>query len=137
MYDLLGGADDTTLETKDTALVTMLNAWGLNVILGTLTPCHGYSPCTATIDDVNGGGYRGSVNTFLMDNFSNTYLTPYADAVDLDQTVASIDANGFEILATGTDAGDHINLTAAGTQDLLGAQDGNDTALTDLLASIE
>jgi hypothetical protein len=136
LADLLGGAVDTTVIADDTALVHVLNAWGLNVIIGTITPCHGFSPCTSTIDDASGAGFRTPVNQKIGDNANDTF-TPLADAVDFDQTVATTDANGFEVLTTAADAGDHVNLTAAGTQDLLSAQDGNGTTLTDLLSQFK
>jgi hypothetical protein len=135
LADLVGGASDTTLEANETALVHVLNAWGINVIMATITPCHGYSPCTSAIDDANGTGFRTTVNQNLTNSFQLIPLTPIADAVDLDQTVATTDANGFEVLAAAVDAGDHVNLTAAGFQDLLGAQDSQGNTLTSLLST--
>ena len=130
LFDLLAGGDDATLLDDYTELVTQLNAWGVNVIIGTLPPCTGFSTCTATVD-----GYRTSVNGAVLDNYVNT-LTPYTDAVDFDGTVATTNASGVEVLVAGADAGDHVNLTAAGYQDLLTAQDDNGTTIAGLLASL-
>jgi hypothetical protein len=127
LYDLLAGSDDVTLLTDYAELVTQLNAWGVNVIIGTLTPCTGFSLCTATVD-----GYRTSVNGALSDNFTNT-LTPYADAVDFDATVATTNSSGSEVLVSAADAGDHVNLAEPGYQDLLNALDENGTTITALL----
>jgi hypothetical protein len=130
LYDLLAGGDDATLLTDYAELVSQLNAWGVNVIIGTLTPCTGFSLCTATVD-----GYRTSVNGTVLDNYTTT-LTPYADAVDFDGTVATTNSSGTEVLVSAADAGDHVNLTAAGYQDLLTAEDDNGTTIAGLLASL-
>lgn len=142
LTDLFAGGDDVTLETNYTALVSQLNAWGLNVIIGTLTPCHGYGPCTTAIDDGtvdtgSGLGYRTNVNNFLMNNFTNNALTPYYDAVDFDATVATVDASSYEVLASAADTGDHVNLTATGNQALLSATDSAGGTLAALLSAVK
>lgn len=130
--DLLGGTDDTTLLAAYTALVTQLNAWGINVIFTTPTPCYGYSACTAAVE-----GFRTNVDDALRDNFADDALTPYSDTVDFDATVAATDsATGFEVLTPAADAGDHVNLTAAGYQDLVTGQDSYGNTVAGLLATL-
>jgi hypothetical protein len=125
---LLSAAGDTTvkatelnMDTGYAVLINQLNAFGINVILGTLTPCDGYDntttkeTCTATVvdptrllinQDMNGGNNTTGI----------TIQTPvlYCTA-QLDQAVSN---NGSpEALATSPtnyDNGDHVNLTWAG-----------------------
>lgn len=129
--DLLDGTDDDTLLSDYAALVTQLNAWGINVIFTTLTPCYGYAACTATVD-----GYRSNVNDALNDNYTNDALTPYYDTVDFDGTVATTNSTGYEVLISAADAGDHVNLTSAGYADLVTGEDSDGNTIADLLADL-
>lgn len=153
LEDLLGGTTNNDLQDNGyTALVQQLQAWGINIVLASLTPCQGYNgdgagandPCTSTVD-----GYRTDVNAFLG---SMTLGTPWSSPAvyfaDFDAAVAVPDAyNGEERLAPYADSGDHVNLSlpafgalanaVMSPQDTWNADDGNgmpvatDTAATD------
>ncbi|MEU2306506.1 hypothetical protein [Streptomyces misionensis] len=58
-----------------------LRAWGIKVIYTTLTPCHGYAPCT-TDNDAD----RADANTRITDQ--TDYTTPTVTYTDAEQTVA-------------------------------------------------
>jgi hypothetical protein len=132
LVDLLDGSDDDTLLSDYAALVTQLNAWGINVVFTTLTPCSGYAPCTATVD-----GYRMNVNEALTDNYVNDSLTPYADTVDFDGTVSSTNATtGVETLIAAADSGDHVNLTGPGFADLVTGVDADGNTIAGLLGGL-
>ncbi|MGR6972468.1 LamG-like jellyroll fold domain-containing protein [Streptomyces cynarae] len=118
LEDLLAGSTSDDLEGNGyTALVQQLQAWGINVVLTSLTPCDGFTgdgatpndPCTSTVD-----GYRTDVNAFLGGmNLGNPWATPAVYFADFDAAVAdpTLDSNGEEKLAAGADYGDHVNLT--------------------------
>jgi hypothetical protein len=130
LEDLLQSAAGTTTvaaseENMDTAyavLINDLNAFGINVIIGTLTPCDGYDntttkeTCTATVADPT----RVLINQDMNGGNSTTGITiqtaePYCTA-QLDQAVSN-GASPTEALATtptNYDNGDHVNLTFAG-----------------------
>ncbi|MFD7607794.1 LamG-like jellyroll fold domain-containing protein [Streptomyces mirabilis] len=154
LEDLLNGpTTDTDLESDGyTALVQQLQAWGVNVVLTSLTPCDGFTgdnatpndPCTSTVDD-----YRTDVNAFLGGmNLGSPWGSPAVYFADFDSAVAVPDtANGEEKLAPAADGGDHVNLSNAAFGSLASAllspldewdlTDGNsmpvatDTAATD------
>ncbi len=152
LEDLLGGTTtNTDLEDNGyTALVQQLQAWGINIVLTSLTPCQGYNgdgastndPCTSTVD-----GYRTDVNAFLG-NLGNPWTTPAVYFADFDAAVAAPNAySGEERLLPWADSGDHVNLSLAAygalanaimsPQDSWDADDGSgmpvatDTAATD------
>lgn len=154
LEDLLGGST-TNADLEDngyTALVQQLQAWGINVVLTSLTPCQGYNgdgatandPCTSTVDDA-----RTDVNAFLGGmNLGNPWSTPAVYFADFDTAVAAPNAyRGEERLAPWADSGDHVNLSLAAygaladslmtPQDTWNADDGSDmpvatdTAATD------
>ncbi|MFI1035873.1 LamG-like jellyroll fold domain-containing protein [Streptomyces sp. NPDC020951] len=118
LEDLLAGSTSDDLEGNGyTALVQQLQAWGIDVVLTSLTPCDGFTgdgatpddPCTSTVD-----GYRTDVNAFLGGmNLGNPWATPAVYFADFDAAVAdpTLDGNGEERLASGADSGDHVNLT--------------------------
>jgi hypothetical protein len=118
LEDLLAGSTSDDLEGNGyTALVQQLQAWGINVVLTSLTPCDGFTgdgatpnnPCTSTVD-----GYRTDVNAFLGGmNLGNPWATPATYFADFDAAVAdpALDSNGEERLASSADYGDHVNLT--------------------------
>jgi hypothetical protein len=98
------------LENALTALTNELNAFGVNVIVGTITPCTGYSngsashSCSTAVDN-----NRQAVNNWLLDG----------TGISIPNCVAGFDAavsNGAspEALASEYDAGDHANLSFAG-----------------------
>jgi hypothetical protein len=158
LEDLLAGGTSDDLEGNGyTTLVQQLQAWGINVVLTSLTPCDGFTgdgatpndPCTSTVD-----GYRTDVNAFLSGmNLGNPWATPAVYFADFDAAVAVTDtSNGEEKLAPAADGGDHVNLAipafGALTTALLSPQDtwnfddgtgmpvANDTAATDSLNTL-
>jgi hypothetical protein len=109
------------MDTAYTVLINQLNAFGINVVIGTLTPCDGYDntstgeSCSATVVDPT----RVLINEDMNGGNPTTGITiqtgePYCTA-QLDQAVSN---NGSpEALATSPtdfDNGDHVNLTWAG-----------------------
>jgi hypothetical protein len=115
LQDVLHGASEQQLEDAYGAMINELNAFGVTVIMTTITPCTGYSStaagdsCTSAVD-----GIRTDVN----DNFVENTSLPNCWA-DFDGAVS----NGAspEALATADDTGDHVNLTQAGYTALTGA----------------
>jgi hypothetical protein len=100
------------LEDAYQALENQLNAFGINVIIATLTPCAGYlnstagdSCTTGSSTDVDAG--RQDVNSTTVENTPLPYC--YAD---LDAAVSN--GSSPEALAASADAGDHVNLTRSG-----------------------
>ncbi|MFC1432489.1 LamG-like jellyroll fold domain-containing protein [Streptacidiphilus sp. N1-3] len=120
LEDLLNGtATATDLENNGyQALVQQLQAWGINVVLTSLTPCQGFAgdgatpndPCTTSID-----ADRADTNSYLGDmNLGNPWGTPATYFADLDQAIAVPNAiNGQERLAPFADTGDHVNISLA------------------------
>jgi len=118
LTDLLNGAIANTLSSVGyTELATLLNAWGVTVIFASLTPCDGYSPCTAAVDSA-----RTAVNTWI--GGQSTFLAPFLSNVDFNAAVAVDDPDSSSTpaeqkLGTGAapadyDSGDHVNLTNDG-----------------------
>jgi hypothetical protein len=110
------------LEDTYQALENQLNAFGINVIVGTLTPCAGYvnssagdSCTTGSSTDVDAG--RQDVNSTTVENTPLPYC--YAD---LDAAVSN--GSSPEALAASADAGDHVNLTRSGYAALAPAVSG-------------
>jgi hypothetical protein len=117
LQDLVSGAQTSyqTMENAYQALEPQLSAFGITVIIGTITPCGGYQntssgdSCAAAVDST-----RVSVNGTI----GNT--APYCRA-DFDMAVADPatvpPASPPEKLLAAYDAGDHVNLTlgAAGS----------------------
>ncbi|ARP73820.1 hypothetical protein LK07_33235 [Streptomyces pluripotens] len=114
LKDIITGTDDTKLEQAYGNLMNQLRGWGIKVIFTTLTPCHGYAPCT-TDADTN----RVTTNTWITDQVD--FSTPTVTYLDAEQAVATPDPTSAAdptplILNTDTapndfDTGDHINLT--------------------------
>ncbi|MFM9615181.1 hypothetical protein [Streptomyces niveiscabiei] len=121
LQDLVSGTDETALEAAYDLLRTQLRGWGVKVVFTTLTPCTGYAPCTAPAD-----ANRVGTNTWITDQFdANTPTVSYADteaAVGVPDTASTADPPPLN-LSTAADAGDHVNLTAAGYGALAGAID--------------
>ncbi|MFS4093356.1 hypothetical protein [Streptomyces sp. AF1A] len=115
LKDILAGSDDTDLALAYGQLLDQLRGWGIKVVLTTLTPCQGYSPCTTDKDTD-----RTETNTWITDQ--TDYSTPTVTYLDAESTVAVPDATSTAdpaplILDTDAapddyDAGDHVNLTA-------------------------
>ena len=159
LEDLLNGpTTDTDLEANGyQALVQQLQAWNINVVLTSLTPCAGFAGDGATPNDPCTTGtptsvdtYRTDVNTYLSGvNLGNPWGTPAVYFADFDAAVAVTDSSGIEKLATAADGGDHVNLstpaygalatTVLSPQDAWNLSDGQglavatDTASTDNL----
>jgi hypothetical protein len=118
---LRASASSTTgldLDNGYSALSSQLNAWGITVIFGTLTPCAGYAgsgrppedACTTAVDSV-----RVSVNSdYLLGNYGNSpcLLTPCVTALNFDSAVS--DGGSPEALQPAYNSGDNVNLTDAG-----------------------
>lgn len=119
LQDLLHGVTEQGLEDAYGAMLNQLNAFGVNVIIGTLTPCSGYTSakasdsCSSTVDAT-----RVNVNQ----NFVENTVLPNAWA-DFDAAVSNTGGT-TEALQGGDDAGDHVNLTQAGYTALTGAVTG-------------
>jgi hypothetical protein len=118
LQDVLRAGASTTiqqkLETGYGVLISQLNAFGVTVIAGTLTPCAGYSNSTAgdacttstdpTVTTVDAN--RTAVNGYLSGTaFPNC-------AAGFDSAVSN--AASPEALQSAYDTGDHVNLTTAG-----------------------
>jgi hypothetical protein len=130
LQDLLKAGSSTTIEadlerTGYAELVSQLQAWGITVVFGTLTPCDGYagtgSPadaCTATVD-----ANRVAVNGYLS-GLTQTILAPYIYGDDFSAAVGVNDPAstatppeqelGNAAAPGDYDTGDHVNLTADG-----------------------
>jgi hypothetical protein len=118
LTDVLAGTTADDLEEAYTTLATQLNAWGITVVFLTLTPCDGYTPCTAAVD-----GQRMAANDWLSSQESTIFL-PYVSSVDANATVAIDDPASTSTppeqkLNNGAapadaDSGDHLNLSNDG-----------------------
>ncbi|MQY36162.1 hypothetical protein SRB17_41590 [Streptomyces sp. RB17] len=114
LKDIVAGTGDTDLEQSYDQLLAQLRGWGIKVVLTTLTPCQGYTPCT-TEADTN----RVATNTWITDQVD--FSTPTVNCLDAESAVAVPDPTSQAdptplILNTDTapnddDPGDHINLT--------------------------
>ncbi|WP_416971782.1 hypothetical protein [Streptomyces sp. 4F14] len=118
LQDIVSGTTETDLEAAYDVLRTQLRGWGVKVVYTTLTPCAGYSRCTAAAD-----ANRVGTNTWVTDQFdANTPTVSYADteaAVGVPDAASTADPPAL-ILSTGADSGDHVNLTATGYAGALG-----------------
>ncbi|NLT53060.1 MAG: hypothetical protein GXX79_00510 [Actinomycetales bacterium] len=119
LQDLLDGTSATELQTQTLEpIIDRLQAWGINVVLGDLTPCRGYAACTPEIDAA-----RRVVNGWISDRES--FLPPSITPVGFAQAVSVDDPAGTatppdQVLGTEYDTGDHVNLTKAGFAALAG-----------------
>jgi hypothetical protein len=117
LYDLLhtgsSSALNQNLEEAYGALVNELNAFGVNVIGSTLTPCAGYANTTAndacTAGTGNVDGNRANLNQWIA---GGAQLSWPNSPADVDAAVSN--GGATEALQGAYDAGDHVNLTAAG-----------------------
>jgi hypothetical protein len=118
LEDMLTAGASTTvaadLETAYGTLMSELNAFGVTVIVTTLTPCAGYSnttvgdSCTTNTDPsvTTVDSNRAAVNDYVTGIAAPNCVTDFDNAV----------TNGAspEQLQAADDAGDHANLTATG-----------------------
>ncbi|WP_242625678.1 hypothetical protein [Streptomyces sp. BK022] len=119
LEDVVAGTDDITLELGYDQLLAQLRGWGIKVVLATLTPCHGYSPCTSGVDD-----NRVDTNSWITDQVD--FSTPTVNILDAESAVGVPDTSstadptplmlGAEAAPGDFDTGDHVNLTAGGYQ---------------------
>ena len=130
LEDLLQAGSSATIEgalenTGYYELAAQLQAWGITVIFGSVTPCDGYagtgSPadaCTAAVD-----GDRTDVNGY-MSGLEQSSLAPYIYFDDFSAAVGVDDPGSTTTPAeqelsniaapADDDTGDHVNLTADG-----------------------
>lgn len=128
--DLVIGSDPVTeAQLEDDAygeLATQLNAWGISVIFTTMTPCAGYAGGVnpRLNPDVCSTGSGGTVDAFRTD-LNSSYIMAQFDGQPAPCLLAPCNyaddfgaavSNGAspEALIAADDAGDHINLSAAG-----------------------
>jgi hypothetical protein len=130
LNDLLTGTSGDDLEnTGYTTLLQQLQAWGINVVLTTLTPCDGYTACTRDLDT-----QRLDLNAALTNQTS--FLPPIIDVIDTAAAVSTPDTTSTtdppeQMLISTDDVGDHVNLNNAGNTTVAGA-----IPLTDILNNI-
>jgi hypothetical protein len=115
LEDMLADSSATSSELENAlqALTAQLNAFGVTVIIGTLTPCWGYTgpsgdACSTTVD-----GNRVAVNQWID---SQTGISLPNCVADFDSAVSN-GGSPDEALATSPtdyDSGDHANLSWAG-----------------------
>jgi hypothetical protein len=111
-----GESEEDLLSNALAVLDNQLNAYGINVIIATMTPCAGYSnstmgdSCSATVTDPT----RSTVNGYITSNqigFPVNTLQGYC-AADLDGAVTN--HMSPEQLASGDGETDDVNLTWTG-----------------------
>lgn len=124
LQDVLHGASEQGLEDAYAALMNELNAFGVTVIIATITPCSGYSS-TAAFDSCSTA--VDTARTDVNENFTENVTLPNC-WTDFDAAVS----NGAspEALLPADDVGDHVNLTQAGYTALTGAVTAQGCALT-------
>jgi hypothetical protein len=116
LYNGGSAAVQNNVEQAYGVLANQLGAFGINVIIGDLTPCGGYSSsassCSAAVETA-----RKAVNTYV-DGYSVPPGSPPSGAAMLPPCPAGFDAAVSastsadpEVLQSAYDAGDHVNLT--------------------------
>ncbi|MGY4902258.1 hypothetical protein [Streptomyces sp. 900116325] len=126
LEDIIAGHDDVDIDSALALPRDQLKGWGIKVIFATLTPCDGYSACTAEVDQ-----NRINTNTWITDQLDLT--TPTVSYVDAEAAVAVMDTTstadpqalmlGNDAAPADFDAGDHVNLTADGCTTITNAFD--------------
>nr|WP_239157774.1 hypothetical protein [Streptomyces sp. SID13726] len=117
LEDIVAGHDDVDIDNALGLLRDQLKGWGIKVVFTTLTPCDGYGPCTAAVDQ-----NRIDSNTWITDQLDFTTPTvSYVDAeavVGVTDTASTADPQalklGSDTAPADFDAGDHVNLTSDG-----------------------
>ncbi|MFF9581851.1 hypothetical protein [Streptomyces achromogenes] len=117
LKDIVAGTDDTELSRAYAQLLAQLRGWGVEVVVTTLTPCRGYTACTAATD-----ANRVSANAWITDQ--TDFSAPTVTCLDAESVVAVPDSTSTAdpaplVLDSGAapadyDTGDHVNLTADG-----------------------
>jgi hypothetical protein len=126
LEDIVAGQDDVGIDSALGLLRDQLKGWGIKVIFTTLTPCDGYSACTATADQ-----NRIDTNTWITNQTDFTSPTvSYVDAdaiVRVPDTASKADPQalklGNDAAPADFDSGDHVNLTADGYSTISNAFD--------------
>ncbi|WP_254647643.1 hypothetical protein [Streptomyces sp. GbtcB6] len=126
LEDIVAGHDDVDIDNSLGLLRDQLKGWGIKVVFTTLTPCDGYSACTATVDQ-----NRIDTNTWITDQADFTKPTvSYVDAeaaVAVTDTASKADPQalklGNDAAPADFDSGDHVNLTADGYSTISNAFD--------------
>ncbi|MFF4057454.1 hypothetical protein ACFYZ8_13380 [Streptomyces sp. NPDC001668] len=126
LEDIVAGHDDVDIDNALGLLSDQLRGWGIKVVLTTLTPCDGYSPCTTAIDQ-----NRIDTNTWITDQVN--FSTPTVSYVDAEAVVAVTDTAstadpqalklGNDTAPADYDSGDHVNLTTDGYSAISDAYD--------------
>jgi hypothetical protein len=133
LEDLLLAGSSTTIESglENTGyyeLAAQIQAWGITVIFGSLTPCDGYAgtgtpadACTAAVD-----GNRTDINGYLSGLAQPALLAPYtyfddfSGAAGVDDPASTTTPAEQELSSAAApaddDAGDHVNLSPDGYQ---------------------
>ncbi|MFF0090800.1 hypothetical protein ACFYSF_12690 [Streptomyces canus] len=119
LEDIVAGHDDVDVDSALGLLRDQLKGWGVKVVFTTLTPCDGYGPCTAAVDQ-----NRIDTNTWITDQLD--FTSPTVSYVDAESVVAVTDTAstadpqalklGNDTAPADFDAGDHVNLTSDGYQ---------------------
>jgi hypothetical protein len=114
LEDLLAdsSATDSELESALEALIAQLNAFGVTVIVGTLTPCAGY---TGPSGDTCPAGGTVDTNRMYADQWidGQTGISPPNCVADFDAAVSN-GGSPYEALAKTDNSGDDVNLSWAG-----------------------
>ncbi|MFF3411488.1 hypothetical protein ACFYW8_35960 [Streptomyces sp. NPDC002742] len=126
LEDIVAGHDDVDIDNALGLLRDQLKGWGIKVVFTTLTPCDGYTTCTAAVDQ-----NRIDTNTWITDQFDLTSPTvSYMDAESLVSVPDPTSAADPQALKLGNDAapadfdsGDHVNLTPDGYLTISNAYD--------------
>jgi hypothetical protein len=105
------------LEAAYGILASQLGAFGINVIIGDLTPCGGYSnstvgdSCSTAVETV-----RETVNSYIDDaEVPPGGSAPPPCPAAFDAAVSASTSASPEVLQAAYDAGDHVNLTLGTT----------------------
>jgi hypothetical protein len=117
LQDLLSnsGASASDVEGALYALTNVLSGWGVTVVVGTLTPCSGYTgpggdTCSSTVDGERNG--TTGVNAWLG---GGTEISLPNCVANFDSAVSNgADPEALATSPTDYDSGDHANLSAAG-----------------------
>ncbi|MEU0025374.1 hypothetical protein [Streptomyces sp. NPDC006335] len=126
LEDIVAGHDDVDIDNALGLLRDQLRGWGIKVVFTTLTPCDGYSPCTAAVDQ-----NRIDTNTWITDQLD--FTSPTVTYVDAESVVAVTDTAstadpqalklGSDSAPADFDSGDHVNLTSDGYSSISNAYD--------------
>jgi hypothetical protein len=135
LEDLLRAGSSATIESdlENTGyyeLAAQLQAWGITVIFGSLTPCDGYAgtgttpadACTAAVDgnrtDIN--GYLSGLAQPLLAPFA--YFDDFSAATGVNDPASTTTPPEQELARAAApaddDAGDHVNLTPDGYKNI-------------------